>query len=307
MNKIFYVYIYLDPRKPGKYKYEKYKFNYEPIYVGKGKDSRIFDFKRRNVLLKRKLNKCFEPVYLIFKDNMTEDKAFIEEKKLIATIGRLDLKRGPLCNLIDGGEGVSGIIWTEDHRRNLGKTNKGDRFDKYKKEKGSWNKGLTKENSDGVRRIAESRTGKERKDLTKRNLESNPMDCIESRKKASASLRGISLENWDRFISKEPYTEMWTDKFKRLIRKRDNRICMLCGIHSERLTRALSVHHINYDKTLTIPQNCISLCLNCHVKTNTNRKYWTTFFQSLLSERYGYQYSENKEAILTLNNEKIKI
>ena len=217
MNKIFYVYIYLDPRKPGKYKYEKYKFNYEPIYVGKGKDSRIFDFKRRNVLLKRKLNKCFEPVYLIFKDNMTEDKAFIEEKKLIATIGHLDLKRGPLCNLIDGGEGVSGLIWTEDHRRNLGKTNKGDRFDKYKKEKGSWNKGLTKETCPSLcrspeigRKISKAKTGKKRKPFTdeaRKNMSISHMGNTNHPKGTPAWNKGLKMPTgkpaWNRGL-KDP-------------------------------------------------------------------------------------------------------
>ena len=40
MEKKHYVYIYLDPRNPGKYKYriedKILELDYEPIYVGKG-------------------------------------------------------------------------------------------------------------------------------------------------------------------------------------------------------------------------------------------------------------------------------
>lgn len=37
-----YVYIYLDPRKQGNYKYENYFFDYEPFYVGKGCKNRLY-------------------------------------------------------------------------------------------------------------------------------------------------------------------------------------------------------------------------------------------------------------------------
>jgi len=37
---IYYNYIYLDPRKPGKYNYNHMCYLYEPIYVGKGKNNR---------------------------------------------------------------------------------------------------------------------------------------------------------------------------------------------------------------------------------------------------------------------------
>lgn len=42
--KEFYVYIYFDPRKSGKYKYGKYTFGYEPFYVGRGGKTRDTDF-----------------------------------------------------------------------------------------------------------------------------------------------------------------------------------------------------------------------------------------------------------------------
>lgn len=131
--------------------------------------------------------------------------------------------------------------------------------------------------------------------------ENNPAKRIEVRKKMSNTKieRGIAkLEKnpaWLGGLSFEPYTLEFNKYFKNKIRNRDNQICMLCSIHREKLSRALHIHHINYDKTLSIPQNCISLCNSCHVKTNLNRTHWTKFFQSLLSERYGYKYTLNNE------------
>jgi len=113
-------------------------------------------------------------------------------------------------------------------------------------------------------------------------------------KYSSRNLIGEKHHNWLGGKSFEPYDKGFNDKLKRLIRKRDNQICMLCGVHREKLNRALDVHHINYNKKLSIPQNCISLCRNCHARTHSNRKHWTKFFQDLLSERYGYGYERGE-------------
>jgi len=113
------------------------------------------------------------------------------------------------------------------------------------------------------------------------------------------NLKNENHWNWKGGISKQPYDKTFNNRFKNLIRKRDNQICMLCGIHREKLSMALDIHHINYNKLITLPQNSISLCRGCHVKTNINRKHWIKFFQSLLSERYGYNYL-NKEIIINI-------
>lgn len=124
-----------------------------------------------------------------------------------------------------------------------------------------------------------------------------------TRRRISSTQQGIKLEDWKNYISREPYDQKWNNNFKNLIRKRDNQICMNCGKHREQLSRALNVHHINYNKKLSIPENCISICNSCHNITNFNRKHWTKFFQSLLSERYGYKYSENSDIILNLQED----
>jgi len=99
----------------------------------------------------------------------------------------------------------------------------------------------------------------------------------------------------------EPYTKEFNDMLKRAIRKRDNQVCMNCAIHREKLNRALHVHHIDYDKNLSLPQNLISLCVSCHGLTNKNRPYWEKLFQEKLAKLYGYKYI-NEEIVLEVKN-----
>jgi len=110
----FYTYAFLDPRKPGRFVYGDYKFDYEPFYIGKGMGSRCYSPQRGyNSYLMNKINKIsmeadghiIETVI----ENVFEEDAFICEIKLIELIGRIDKKKGPLVNLTDGGEGSYGI------------------------------------------------------------------------------------------------------------------------------------------------------------------------------------------------------
>ena len=119
--------------------------------------------------------------------------------------------------------------------------------------------------------------------------------------------RNLGSKNpaWLNGLSFEPYSKEFNDKFKRLIRKRDNYICLKCGKHQEKEKHSLSVHHVNYDKKLTIRENCCTVCNSCNSEVNKNREHWTKFFQSLLSEKYGYQYSDKCEVILKLKDEVI--
>lgn len=91
--------------------------------------------------------------------------------------------------------------------------------------------------------------------------------------------RGPNSSTWKGGMSFEPYPPEFNALFKRAIRRRDNYRCAICRLS------ARSIHHINYVKDDTNPENCITLCRRCHCKTNYNRPYWQRALSSLLSAR----------------------
>ena len=119
----FYVYVYLNPLKPGKYKYDNLTFDFEPFYVGKGKGKRFLDHLvnqegsvEKNTLIHQLLDSNNYPIIIKTKENILEDVSFKEEKNLIRLIGRKVLNEGPLLNIQPGGEGFSGWVITDNWR-----------------------------------------------------------------------------------------------------------------------------------------------------------------------------------------------
>lgn len=115
---------------------------------------------------------------------------------------------------------------------------------------------------------------------------------------------GERSPNWMGGIANLPHTYDFNDKFKMRIKERDG-CCLLCNLVIQDLRllkRQIQVHHVDYDKLNSFPQNCVTLCTACHMKTNYNRTQWTSFFHSLLKERYGYQYTEDQKIILDFTN-----
>lgn len=134
----------------------------------------------------------------------------------------------------------------------------------------------------------------------KRNPRYGKSWSLQQKKEMSEKKSGKNNPQWKHgnYEGKHHYTKPRDDiyhfkfnsKFKNLIRKRDNQICMLCGVHREKLKLPLAIHHIDYDKFNTIEENCVSLCFSCHAKTNVNRKSWIKFFHNVLSSKYDYNY-----------------
>lgn len=103
-------------------------------------------------------------------------------------------------------------------------------------------------------------------------------DCIteETRRKLSFVHTGSKHWNWQGGKSFEPYPVSFNREFKCRIMERDNCSCAICRLVAE------VVHHINYIKNDTAPENCIALCRSCHGKTGVNRDYWQAILTELL-------------------------
>lgn len=126
----FYVYCMLDVRKAGKYRYGNFEFDCEPFYIGKGRGdrikthfapSRLNQSSRKNSKLKKMITLGIHPIIRKLQEGLREESAMGLERELIATIGRIDTGTGPLTNMTECGDGMSGYIQGTDtrHKRSL--------------------------------------------------------------------------------------------------------------------------------------------------------------------------------------------
>ena len=127
---LFYVYIHSKPTTG------------ETFHIGKGKGKRAWDLKNgRNDYWKNVVNKHGATVTII-KEFKSEQDALDYEIELISYARKMGCK---LTNMTDGGEGLSGHIFSKEHRRKIGEWNRlrplGIRKEKIKKPRIPWNKG----------------------------------------------------------------------------------------------------------------------------------------------------------------------
>lgn len=128
--KKYYIYVFLDGTKPGKYTYGDINFDYEPFYVGKGTGNRL-----KSSLLDRespfKINKIKkirriggEIITLKLFENLENEESLEIEKILISKIGRRDMGSGTLVNQTDGGDGRFRSPHSDETKLKISKTKK---------------------------------------------------------------------------------------------------------------------------------------------------------------------------------------
>lgn len=189
-RKDFYVYAYLDPRKPGDYQYGNYRFDYEPFYIGKGQNRRCYLGNVRNIYFSYKTNKIYQdigvaPILVKIVSEITEEDSLTIEELLIVSIGRRFVGgKGPLVNLANSGRGSFGIPMSEETKRKISERAKerGPLSEKHKKNIG-----------DAVSGKKHHYYGKHRSGETKRKISianKGRKRSVESRKKQSKTVTG---------------------------------------------------------------------------------------------------------------------
>ena len=150
-----------------------------------------------------------------------------------------------------------GVKFTEEHRKNIGKayilTSARLQNARNQAKKGY---GFKK----GHGRLSKGSTGKHWK------------KTIEQLERSRLANLGSNNPNWKGGLSCLPYSVDWTLTLKKSIRERDHYICRVC------LKNGFHIHHIDYNKKNSNPNNLITLCKSCHQKTNFNRNYWIKYF-----------------------------
>lgn len=137
---------------------------------------------------------------------------------------------------------------------------------------------------DARRRISIAHKGKPKSEEHKRKMseaQKIAQNRPEVKKKKASAMIGEKSCHWRGGRSFEPYSPEFNNVLKFRIRQRDNFTCQLRKETEEELGRALSIHHIDYDKKNNQENNLIALCCSCNGKVNFNREYWQTFFKEI--------------------------
>jgi ribosomal protein S27AE len=165
--------------------------------------------------------------------------------------------------------GIKFSLYPSEIKYNRGKYHSRECFLTAHKNNG-WNKGLTKENNESMKKQSESL-----KIYWKEHIQDHPRSMLgkhhseETKLKMSLARRGNKNSHWKggltkliRGIRRSPEYYQW----RKEVLKRDNFTCQECGKTGE----SLHAHHkkevFNYPELIFEVSNGITLCEPCHIK-----------------------------------------
>ena len=168
------------------YTYAYLREDRTPYYIGKGQGNRVYKRNKSDIKPPKDNSRI-----IILKQNLTEEQSFRHEMYMIAVFGRKNNGTGILYNKTDGGEGISGVVISDEHREKLSLTKKGNQL---------W---LGRTHSEETKRkIGEVHKGKTLSDETKRKISEAKKGTpppnkgkkmsLEQKQKISESMKGKS-------------------------------------------------------------------------------------------------------------------
>jgi hypothetical protein len=137
----------------------------------------------------------------------------------------------------------------------------------------------------------------------------SPSKRPEVRKKISDSHKGELNPAWQGGISKGRYCGKWTNELRERIRAYFNYECMLCGKSTKENGKALSCHHVEYNKQACCddkPVHFAALCQSCHSKTGGKyvRSRWKYIIHRVIEEIYNNKSYYTKKEYLLIKNKR---
>ena len=169
---VFYVYVYLDPRKPGKYVYGEYMFDYEPFYVGKGSGKRAYVHlhNKNNKDLFERIQSIKTPFIMFYKKRLVEYSAFKLETDIIKEKKKKITNTGPLYNIRDEQGQRTGYEHSDETKKKISESHKGIKHtNETRKRLSESHKGM-KHTNETKKKISETKKGKKENPLQK-NIE----------------------------------------------------------------------------------------------------------------------------------------